>query len=105
MRSLSILALTLALGSALNVDAERGPRPHHKGQPCTGFDGCDLGDGTVQDLLDAAAGETDATSITCQQLNKAWKSNCGGKVNPWELTTHCMINDANNDGVLDAAEL
>ena len=103
MRSLSILALSLALGSALNVEAERG---HKHRRPCGGFDGCDLGDDvTVQEFLDDAAGETDATSITCQQLHKAWKSNCGTKVMHWDLTTQCMMADSDNDGMLDVDEL
>ena len=100
MRSLSILALTLALGSALNVEAEK-----FNSKPCIGFDGCDLGETSLQDFMDDAANEDGAVSITCWQLNKVWKRTCGDKINPWDLTNQCMIADLNNDASLDATEL
>ena len=107
MRSLSILALTLALGSALNVEAGKGPRPKRNWQPCGGFDGCDLGDTSVQDLMNSTDDEADGdvTAITCRDLHRVWKENCDYKVSPWNFTNECMVADTDNSGDLDATEI
>ena len=103
MRSLSILALTLALGSALSV--EKGPK--RKWQPCGGFNGCDLGETSVQELMNStdADAEGDVSEITCRDLHRVWREFCGSKVPQWELTTQCMIADDDNSGTLTADEV
>ena len=102
MRSLSILALTLALGSALNVEAEK--KPKRKWQTCGGFDGCDADAQALMNSTDPDA-EVDVEEITCRDLHRVWKENCGSKIKPWDLTTQCMKWDENNSGTLELGDV